>query len=189
MSGIVLHLLRHGITEAEGRLIGRTDAQPLAEGVEACVSRAAGLKVAAVVSSDRVRSSVPARQIAAAMSLEAHEDARWRELDFGAWDGLSFEVIDAKALAAFQSDPAHHAPPGGEAWPALVARVGDALGTIDRPTLVVTHGGAMRAALHVLCGFDLRATWSFALPYAALVTLEVWDGTPRRAQVTGLMTA
>jgi len=57
------------------------------------------------------------------------------------------------------------------------------------PTLVVTHGGAIRAALHVLCGFDLRATWSFALPYAALVTLEVWDGTPRSAQVTGLATA
>ncbi|MGN8000379.1 histidine phosphatase family protein [Sphingomonas sp. 22176] len=188
MSGILLHLLRHGITDAEGRLIGRTDAQPLAAGVQACVSRAAGLAVAAVVHSDRTRSSVPARQIAAVMSLEACEDARWRELDFGAWEGLSFDTIDAEALAAFQSDPAHHAPPDGEAWSALVARVSDALGTINRPTLVVTHGGAMRAALATLCALDFPQLWNIALPHAALLSLRVWPGTPRVGQIIGLVT-
>jgi alpha-ribazole phosphatase len=188
MSGILLHLLRHGITEAEGRLIGRTDAQPLAEGVELCVARAAGLAVEAVVSSDRARSSAPARQIAAALSLDAREDMRWRELDFGAWDGFAFDAIDPEALAAFQADPARHVPPGGESWPALVARVGDALGTIDRPTLVVTHGGAMRAALASLCALDFPQLWNIALPHAALLSLRVWPGTPRVGQIIGLVT-
>ena len=188
MNGILLHLLRHGVTEAEGRLIGRTDAQPLATGVEACVARAAGLMVETVLSSDRARSAVPARRIAAARSLEAREDARWRELDFGAWDGLSFDAIDAGALAAFQADPTRQHPPGGEAWPALVARVGEALGDIDRPTLVVTHGGAMRAALASLCAFDFPQLWNIALPHAALLSLRVWPGTPRVGQIIGLVT-
>ncbi|WP_313534545.1 histidine phosphatase family protein [Sphingomonas sp.] len=188
MSGIVLHLLRHGVTEAEGRLIGRTDAQPLAEGVAACVARAAGLAVDAVVTSDLARSFVPARLIAAALSCDVREDARWRELDFGAWDGLGFDAIDAEALAAFQADPARHIPPHGEAWPALLARVTEALGTIDRSTLVVTHGGAMRAALATLCAIDFPQLWNIALPHAALLSLRVWPGTPRVGQIIGLVT-
>ncbi|WP_294254703.1 histidine phosphatase family protein [uncultured Sphingomonas sp.] len=188
MTGIVLHLLRHGATDAEGRLIGRTEAQPRAEGVEACVVRAAGLSVEAVLHSGLARSAVPARQIAAAMALEAREDARWRELDFGAWDGLAFDAIDADALAAFQAEPARHRPPDGETWPALVARVGEAIAAIDRPTLVVTHGGAMRAALATLCTLDFPQLWNIALPHAALLSLRVWPGTPRVGQIIGLVT-
>lgn len=188
MSGIVLHLLRHGITDAEGRLNGRSDAQPLPEGVEACVARAAGLSVEAVASSDRARTRVPARRIARGFGVEVREDARWRELDFGDWDGARLDEIDRDALAAFQADPARHLPPGGEAWPALVTRVSAALGAIDRPTLVVTHAGAMRAALASLCAIDFPQLWNIALPHAALLSLRVWPGTPRVGQIIGLVT-
>jgi len=188
MSGIVLHLLRHGVTDAEGRLIGRTDAQPIASGVQACVARAGGLAVEAVRSSDRARSRVPAQQIATALGLQADADARWRELDFGSWDGEPPDAIDPDALAAFQADPARHLPPGGEGWPALVARVSAALDAIDRPTLVVTHAGAMRAALASLCAIDFPQLWNIALPHAALLSLRVWPGTPRVGQIIGLVT-
>lgn len=188
MSGIVLHLLRHGVTEAEGRLIGRTDAAPLAEGMALCAARVAGLAVEGVIHSDLARTRVPAERIAAAHALAPHPDPRWRELDFGSWDGQPFDAIDGKALAAFQSDPAHHLPPGGEAWPALVARVSAALDAIDRPTLVVTHGGAMRAAIASLCAIDFPQLWNIALPHAALLSLRVWPGTPRIGQIIGLVT-
>lgn len=188
MSGIVLHLLRHGVTEAEGRLIGRTDAQPLASGVAACVARSAGLAVEAVRSSDLVRARAPARQIAERLALPVDEDARWRELDFGSWDGMAMDAIDADALAAFQADPARHVPPGGEAWPALVARVTAALDAVDRPTLVLTHAGAMRAALASLCAIDFPQLWNIALPHAALLSVRIWPGTPRVGQIIGLLT-
>lgn len=188
MSEIVVHLLRHGVTDAEGRLIGSTDALPLADGVEACVARAAGLSVAAVRSSDRARTRVPAARIAAALGHQPQEDARWRELDFGAWDGLPIGDIEANALAAFQSDPAHHAPPDGETWPALVTRVSAAFDAIDRPTLIVTHGGAMRAAIASLCAMDFPQLWNIALPHAALLSLRIWPGTPRVGQIIGLVT-
>ncbi len=188
MSEIVVHLLRHGVTDAEGRLIGSTDALPLADGVEACVARAAGLSVAAVRSSDRARTRVPAARIAAALGQQPQEDPRWRELDFGAWDGLPMDAIDANALAAFQAEPAHHSPPDGETWPALVARVSAALDAIDRPTLIVAHGGAMRAAIASLCAMDFPQLWNIALPHAALLSLRIWPGTPRVGQIIGLVT-
>lgn len=188
MSDIVVHLLRHGVTDAEGRLIGRTDAAPLAEGVAACIARAAPLRVEAVVHSGLARTRTPAEQIADQHGIGLGADARWRELDFGTWDGQAYDAIDAAALAAFQNTPAQHVPPEGEAWPALVTRVSAALDAVDRPTLVVTHGGAMRAAIASLCAIDFPQLWNIALPHAALLSLRVWPGTPRVGQIIGLLT-
>jgi alpha-ribazole phosphatase len=178
-----LHLLRHGEPELTGRMLGRTDSPATARGIAACVGQAAGLSVTRRIASDLSRARACAEAIG-----PAEVDPRWRELDFGEWDGLAASNIDPEAMRRFWDDPDAAPPPGGERWSDLVVRVRAAIADLpSEPTLVVTHGGAIRAALHVLCGFDLRACWSFALPYAALVTLEVWDGAPRSAQVTGLV--
>lgn len=185
MTGFRLHLLRHGEPELVGRMLGRTDSPATPKGIATCAARAGGLDVAHRITSDLSRARACAEAIG-----PAEVDPRWRELDFGAWDGLAAAEIDPQALGRFWDDPDAAPPPGGERWSDLVARVRGALDDLPpEPTLVVTHGGAMRAALHVLCGFDTRAVWAFALPYASLVTLQVWDGSPRSAQVTGLVTA
>jgi len=185
VTGFPLHLLRHGEPELTGRMLGRTDSPATPQGIAACVARAAGLAVTRRISSDLSRARACAEAIG-----PTDVDPRWRELDFGAWDGLAAAEIDAGALGRFWDDPDGAPPPGGERWSALVARVAAAIADLPpEPTLIVTHGGAMRAVLHALCGFDARAVWSFALPYASLVTLAVWDGAPRTAQVTGLVTA
>ena len=185
MTGFRLHLLRHGEPELVGRMLGHTDSPATAQGIAACAARAGGLDVARRITSDLSRARACAEAIG-----PAEVDPRWQELDFGAWDGLAAAEIDPQALGRFWDDPDAAPPPGGERWSDLVARVRAALDDLTpEPTLVVTHGGAMRAALHVLCGFDTRTIWAFALPYASLVTLQVWDGSPRSAQVTGLVTA
>lgn len=183
MTSFRLHLLRHGEPELTGRMLGRTDSPATARGIAACVGQAAGLSVTRRIASDLSRARACAEAIG-----PAEVDPRWRELDFGDWDGLAASNIDPEAMRRFWDDPDAAPPPGGERWSDLVVRVRAAIADLpSEPTLVVTHGGAIRAALHVLCGFDLRACWSFALPYAALVTLEVWNGAPRSAQVTGLV--
>ncbi|WP_230481960.1 histidine phosphatase family protein [Sphingomonas sp. Leaf21] len=185
MTGFRLHLLRHGEPELTGRMLGRTDSPATPRGIAACVGRARGLEVDRRISSDLSRARACSEGIGPSIV-----DPRWRELDFGAWDGLSPAAIDAAALDRFWQDPDAAPPPGGERWSDLVGRVSAAISELPpEPTLIVTHGGAIRAALHMLCGFDRRAVWSIALPYASLVTLEVWDGAPRTAQLTGLVTA
>lgn len=182
---VLLHLMRHGAPERPGRMLGRTDDAPTPEGVAACLARAAGLAFGQVVSSDLRRAEDPARVIAAGHHVPHRVDAGWRELDFGDWDGLLPGEIEADALARFYADPDASPPPGGERWSALAARVGDALAALGpEPVLVVTHGGAMRAALHHLCGFGQAQLWAFDLPYGAVLSLRIWPGAA--AQVTGL---
>lgn len=189
MEPFTLHLLRHGEPERAGRLMGRTDCPSTAAGIEACIERAGPLSFEAIVSSNLNRAQVAAEEIGRRKGRGLTIDPLWRELDFGDWDGLAPEEIDPGALARFRADPDANPPPRGEPWSQLVARVGRALDRLPpRDTLIVTHGGAMRAALAHLCDLRERNTWVVALPYAALLTFKVWPGDPLSAQVIGLRT-
>lgn len=187
MSGFFLHLMRHGAAEQPGLLLGHADVPSSAEGIAACIEQASDLSCSALVSSDLSRASAAANAIGKQRGLPVRQDARWRELDFGAWDGLAASQVAPSAMAAFWSDPDANPPPDGERWSALTSRVSAALDDIAGPdTLIVTHGGAIRAALAVLFDFDQRQIWAFDLPCAAVLTLRIWPGMPRIAQIVGL---
>ncbi|MDO9368718.1 MAG: histidine phosphatase family protein [Sphingopyxis sp.] len=187
MNSFALHLLRHGAPETPGLLMGRTDGAPTAEGIAACAAQAGDLGIEKLIASDLQRSRDAGAAIGKATGVPPTIDPRWRELDFGDWDGRPSSAVDPDALGRFWSDPDTNPPPGGERWSTLAGRVSAAIADLAPvPTLVVTHGGAMRAALHILCGFDQRQLWAFELPYAALLSLRVWPGEPASAQIAGL---
>ena len=186
MSGVTLHLLRHGEPELVGRLLGRRDCPSTEAGISTCVAQAMGIQVDKLVTSPLSRARAAADRIGVDMGLRVTVDARWQELDFGCWDGLTMAEVartDDVALRAFWEDPDASPPPEGERWSALLARIGAAIEVLDRPTLVVTHGGPMRAALSLLCGLDQRQSWCVDLPYGALLSLRRYDGM---AQIVGV---
>ena len=192
MSGFELHLLRHGRPARTGLLLGHGD-EPAAPGAHTpLLTRAASLSFDTLVTSDLSRAREGAEAIGRQRGVSWTIDRRWRELDFGAWDGLAPTQVNADALAQFWADPDAGAPPGGERWSDLCGRVSQALAPLERSTLVVTHAGAMRAALAVLTALDYRSAWAIDLPYGALLTLRVWPGegpeAPSSAQITGLQT-
>lgn len=186
MSGFALHLLRHGAPVLTGRMLGRTDCAETPEGVLACLDQTEGLGFSRLVSSPLRRALAASEAIGTRAGLTVEIDPRWREIDFGAWDGLSTANVDAAALGRFWDDPDANPPPGGERWSALTARIDDAIGALRDDTLVVTHGGAMRAALAVLFGFSQPQLWAFDLPYASVLSLRVWSAETRQAQIIGL---
>ncbi|MEG3171552.1 histidine phosphatase family protein [Sphingomonas sp. ZB1N12] len=189
MSAHMLYLMRHGAPAVAGRMLGRTDAPAIEAGVAACVARAKGIALERIRASDLIRARACADEIGGPRGVSVEVDPRWRELDFGAWDGLCPGEIDPAELAAFYNDPDASPPPDGEPWSALRDRVARALaGMPPVSTLVVTHGGVIRAALAELCGFDRRQIWAFDLPYAALVSLRIWPGPTRTVQIVGLAT-
>lgn len=104
------------------------------------------LPEAPVVSSDLRR----ARDTAAAIAGERPRlapDPDLREIHFGAWENRTFaeaEAEDPDLLRAFWETPGRVAPPGGESWGALAARVTtalDRLGERHKVLIVVCHFG------------------------------------------------
>ena len=91
--------------------------------------------------------------VRAALGCEAGDyrlDARLAELSFGTWEGLTFEEVrraGGAALAARERDRWHFAPPGGESYAQLMARVGAWHGSLTRPAIVTAHGGTARALM------------------------------------------
>jgi alpha-ribazole phosphatase len=184
----IVHLLRHGPPVRTGLLLGHTNEPALNPDCPKMWARVEGLAIAQVVASDLSRASAQAANLAHHIGVPFSPDAGWRELDFGAWDGLAAEVVDGAALARFWNDPEAHPPPAGERWSRLCARVAASLADLTSQTLVVTHAGAMRAALAVLTGLDHRGVWALDLPYRALLSLRIWPGKPASGQVIGLAT-
>lgn len=167
--------------------MGRSDGEPTLKGIAACVERAGCVGAERLIASDLLRARQAGEAIGRATGISLTIDPRWRELDFGDWDGKAPDQVDAAAFGRFWDDPDANPPPGGERWSAMAARIGGALGDLEPvSTLVVTHGGAIRAALHLLCGFGQRQLWAFDLPYAALVSLQVWPSEQPSAQITGI---
>ncbi|MGJ5177698.1 histidine phosphatase family protein [Bradyrhizobium oligotrophicum] len=176
-----IDLLRHGTTGRDGHLDGRTDPPLSALGWDQFRRQTMNGAWRRIVTSPLARARAAAEDHARNTGCALQIDADWRELDFGRWDGLKRNDIVAEPdgaalLDAFYADAAVAAP-DGESWSDLQARVARALDRIVisadvGPVLVVTHGGAMRAALSLLLGWPLRQLWSLRIHPGTRITLE-----------------
>lgn len=150
----VLVLLRHGESAltAQKRFSGSGGSDPaLSEHGRLQAAQAAGelaLRggVQAVVSSPLARCRETAQAAADRLGLDVTVEPGLRETDFGAWEGLTFgevrERYPAEIAAWFAS--AEAAPPGGESFVEVAARVAAARDALleahrGRTVLVVSH--------------------------------------------------
>lgn len=184
----VVHFLRHGPPVRTGLLLGHTDEPALLDACPRIRARVLPLSIAQIVAADLRRASAQASILAHDLGVPLTLDPAWRELNFGTWDGLAPEAVDQSTLARFWNDPQANPPPLGERWSDLCERVAQALARLQTDSLVVSHAGAIRAAVSLLTGLDHRGGWAFDLPYGALLTLRIWPGEPPSGQITGLVT-
>lgn len=106
-----------------------------------------------IESSDLLRARQTAAPLAAARGLVVHTDPLYRELDLGAWSGLTREQIATRGDDVFESfvsrSPDARAP-GGESRRALWDRAQRAVEALCRRcpgerVAIVTHGGFVLA--------------------------------------------
>ncbi|GAC1389605.1 MAG: hypothetical protein NVSMB31_05740 [Vulcanimicrobiaceae bacterium] len=116
---------------------------------------------------------------------EIARDARLREIAFGAWEGLTWPQIVERfphMESVSWTDPARYVPEGGEAFGAVVVRVGGVLDEIraspHRRVLLVAHAGPIHAALSVLLGEDGREH-GLRLEPASLTVISFASGSPK----------
>jgi probable phosphoglycerate mutase len=136
---------RDGIWQGHGdpplNDVGRGQARELAE-------RLARIEIDALYSSDLRRAYETAEIVAHAKGLEITADPDLREIDIGAWSGLTRAEIEQRFPGMVRD--------GGETNEAFNARALDTVRRIatahaGRRVLVITHGGVVRALdRHVL---------------------------------------
>ncbi|HET9029808.1 MAG TPA: histidine phosphatase family protein [Candidatus Aquilonibacter sp.] len=154
--------VRHGQTEwnATRRYQGRSDIPLSDEGraqAQALARALAPARFDAVFASDLQRAVETATIIAAPHGLAVQRDARIREFDFGAWEGLTWNEIVAR-WPEFRDQGATAAklyqPQGGERFEDVCDRVAsfldDLRATRYEDVLAVTHAGVLHAVLEVL---------------------------------------
>src|SRR3546814_4657391 len=79
-------------------------------------AQAETLGIERLVASDLARCRAAGEAIGAAVGQSLNVDRRWRELDFGDWDGKAASDVDREALGRFWGDPDAFPPPGGGSW-------------------------------------------------------------------------
>jgi alpha-ribazole phosphatase len=183
-----LLLIRHAATAwtAQGRFQGQTDIPLSAHGwrqVTALVQRLRAETLHMLYASDLQRAWETARAIAAPHALHVHAEPRLREMAFGRWEGLTYAEMqeqDAQSLAAWERDPLHSAPPGGETLQHMTWRVKAAYSYIlaagqDKTVGLVAHGGPLQLLLCLALGLSPQAYWQFAVSPASLSELCVYE--------------
>lgn len=120
--------------------------------------RLLGEPIAALYTSDQRRAAETAEIIGQTLGLHPQPDPRLRELDVGAWSGLTIEEIAERfpeQLAAWRNHE-HIRPGGGEMFREMQQRAAEALEEIagahpGQTVCLVTHGGIVYALRgHVL---------------------------------------
>jgi broad specificity phosphatase PhoE len=159
-----LYFIRHGETDwnRAGRLQGHTETTINARGRKQASLAAKAL--AGLIEPEhlpnltffaspmrRVRETVEI--LRAELGLPPHvytADDRLREIAFGAWEGRTWPEIrsrDPIGAKARDKDMWAFAPPGGESYFDVSRRVSSWLAGVDRPAVVVSHGGIGRTLM------------------------------------------
>ena len=179
-----LVMLRHGEPDAtvHGRCYGRLDpglSRPGREQMRQAWRLVANQSASAIYCSPR-RRAVESAGLRSAGSPATTVDDRLREVDFGAFEGLTYQEIASRYPQKYDewmTQPTSVEFPGGESFPMLSGRVREALQQIRRnhageTVVIVSHGGVNRVALGEALDLDPRRLFRLAQAYACVNVID-----------------
>ena len=164
-----LYITRHGGTQwnNEGRFQGTGNSELTAKGLSQAVGWGQVLDLEGI---DLILTSPLKRARETARLAKGERDIpliileSLSEFDLGDWEGLKLSDL-AKSEPAnyfnYWNDPFEYRPSGGETYSELILRMDQAMKEIyeladGKKALVITHGMALMAILHVITGSDLK---------------------------------
>lgn len=189
-------LIRHGQTDWNegGRWQGITDTHLSALGSEQGAQLAVYLTreepkptpITAIYSSDLHRAADTARFLATRLGLPVHLDPRWRELNMGDFQGLTYTEIGQRyplEIREMETGDLDFQFPRGETRRTMQDRSYAALLEVtaahpDTTLAIFTHGGTIRQLLRLLTGDDPILKGRHI--HNTSITTLAWDGSQYR---------
>lgn len=122
-----------------------------------------------------------AEELAQSRDVPLQVDARFREMDFGDWEGLPVARVwqeQQAAAVAWYADPESNNPPNAETIQQVRCRVAEGWQELVEQhegghVLLVAHGGVIRSLLNYLLAMDPQASNRFGMPYGCRAQVQV----------------
>lgn len=172
-----IDLLRHGALEGGTRYRGSTEAALTRAGRETmdAVWQKLDGSIDMIVTSPLSRCRHPVEAWAKEAGISCRVEPDIREMDYGAWEGLSKEEIEMQfpgMLSRWRENPVGMQIPEAERLEDFVRRVTKGWKVIvdessRRHVLVVAHSGSLRVILAHVLEAPLPAIRHFSMPYAS----------------------
>jgi alpha-ribazole phosphatase len=116
------------------------------------------------------------RETAHTLSLDAVENAAFREQDFGAWTGRRHNDLAAElgdAYHEFWQSPAGNRPPGGESFVDQIERARAGLASLPTgDAVLVVHSGTIRAVLAIALDLKPDSALRFVIDPLSLTRID-----------------
>ena len=106
-----------------------------------------------------------------------HTDNRLTELDFGDWEGATWDTVNEVDLKIWMDDFVNVVVPGGESMQQMYMRVlsfwSDLTQSAHKKAVIVTHGGVIRLILAHLRNIELAKAFDIKVAYGEVVVLDI----------------
>jgi alpha-ribazole phosphatase len=190
-AGCRIYLIRHGETANAGKVCfnGHFDVGLSPEGTaqfEALGQAFKGLRLEAIYTSDLARTRLSAALIAAPHGLIPIAFAEFKELSFGAWEGLSIAEVERLypgQLEERMRDIENFSVTGGETFEQLRARVVPTFNDIvarhpQGNLVIVAHGGVNRVILAHLLHIPVKHYFRIQQDYGGVNIIQYYETGP-----------
>lgn len=180
----MVDLIRHGEPEGGRKYRGQKDDPLSALGWRQMREATAGCNQwELIVASPLQRCAAFAAELAGQRGLPLRLEEEFREISFGSWEGRTPDELEAEnpeRMRAFWSNPVRHWPQGAEPFDRFQQRIAAAWDRLlqknaGRHTLLVAHGGVIRAVLFHVLGIPPENFFRIQVPYASVSRLRA-DG-------------
>ena len=189
--------VRHGEPDesVRGRCYGRLDVGLSSRGrvqMHQAWRLLSDAPLSAIYSSPR-RRAIESASVLARRRSGVTVDERLREIDFGDFEGLTYNDIAARHAEKYDewmTRPTEVAFPGGESFSAMAARVREALAHIrsmhpSETVAIVSHGGVNRIALATALELDARRIFRLDQAYACVNVIDYIGDEPLVRLING----
>ncbi len=183
--------VRHGESELNKRGVfcGWTDSPLTLKGIEQAHEVSRKLKdetIDRIISSDLDRCYKTAEIINKNHKSEIELNSELKELNFGQWEGLSYEDICnkyPKESKRWQEDHNYYKVPMGESLDEMYKRVNNAFEVIKKGQgkeriLIISHAGVIRSILSKEISGGIKDYWKFKIDNCGIARLEYVDDFP-----------